>query len=256
MPLFCVGVYCFITSEDKIDKSEIPATFNKSDYVDNRILDSQNDVILSINKSLDRLKSVAHKDVRISYNGIGLVGDMVFEKDNNFRCLIYSGLGLESDMGSNKDLFWFWSKRSNPQIMYYGKHINLPKSKLKGEMSPKWAIMVLNLRKLNEKAVCVYKKDKLYIVESEDKYTYVTLVDPNRKLMLAHYIYDSDGSIIAGSTNYNFHNVNGMYLPKRILIAWYKEGITVSWTFNQPTANPSPSEKAFVMPDYEPKSEL
>ena len=155
-----------------------------------------------------------------------------------------------------KRSFWFWSKRMEPSSLYFGKHSEMENTKLKGELSPRWAMEVLNLRKISPKAEVFLYKGKLYAIETTSKYIYVTAIDVDKKAMLSHVIYTLEGDAIAGSVNTDFYEINGVSLPKKIVITWYDEKISVSWTFKKPQPNAIPSDKAFIMPQYEPKIDL
>jgi hypothetical protein len=253
-PLVAVLFYCWYTKQpvDVIPPIDSPDPVKP----EMQSVDKQNEIITYINQSLDALQSICHENVVINYNGIRLAGDMIYEKDSKFRCLIYSKLGMESDMGSNATDFWFWSKRMEPSALYYGKHSDLHKTKLKGELSPRWAMQVLNLHKIGPRAEIVLHKGRLYALETSGKYIYVTMIDINKKAMLAHTIYTLDGDAIAGSANVDFYQVNGVFLPKKIIITWYNDGVVVSWTFKEPQLNPTPADNAFVIPNYEPKKDL
>src|SRR3954470_10557112 len=59
--------------------------------------------------SLEAAPSVSAKS-RLSGGGGGR-GNMVFERDHNFRFVVEGGIGSKhyADIGSNDDEFWFWA---------------------------------------------------------------------------------------------------------------------------------------------------
>lgn len=254
LPLILVISYCLLESQPNIPTQPPELPLPSEPKI--RKIDSQNEIVIHINQSIDSFLSVAHENVTINYNGLKLFGDMIYQKDKNFRCLIYSNLGLESDMGSNAENFWFWSKRMESSNMYFGRHSDADKTRLKGELSPRWAMEVLNLRKISPKAEILLHKGHLYALETTNKYIYVTMIDMHKKAMLSHVIYTLDGNAIAGSVNNGFYEVNGHLLPREITITWYDEQVSVIWKFKEPQVNAIPSDKAFIMPDYEPKVDL
>ena len=74
-----------------------------------------NEIIEEFNKINLQIKNFECRnvDVKMWQNGMRhkISGTLFYEKPNNLRMKIWSFMGEELDLGSNKDIFWYWSRR-------------------------------------------------------------------------------------------------------------------------------------------------
>ena len=99
------------------------------------------EMIKSINKRNSEIKTIYLANMPIKIKNMGFTirasGEIVHKKERFFRLIVTHKItGREMDLGSNQDIFWFWSKRINPPYLYFSKHENLSNTNLKSALNP------------------------------------------------------------------------------------------------------------------------
>ena len=84
--------------------------------------------------SLEATPSVSAK---ISRMGGGGRGNMVFERDHNFRFVVEGAMSGKhfADIGSNDDEFWFWTDDKQDRHVYVGRYDSVAKT----PAEPSWS---------------------------------------------------------------------------------------------------------------------
>ena len=117
------------------------------DYVEIKV-QKANPIIEAINLKNSKIKTFYCDDIKIKAIKkltVNLKGKIYFEKDKNFRMFTSSILGKESDIGSNDNQFWFWSRKMNPPALHYAKYEDIYKTRLKTPFHPIWTIECLGI---------------------------------------------------------------------------------------------------------------
>jgi hypothetical protein len=177
---------------------------------------------------------------------------LFYEKDLKFRMQIKSITGLESDIGSNSDYFWFWSKRMKPPALYFAKHEDIYKTRLKTPLHPVWIMETLGVGKIHEGHV--WKMGNNWLILEARKGTNepvikATLIDSNLGTVIGHYLFDKNGKIIVSVEVKSFYKG----CPKEMIILWYKENIQMIWTFRDLQINTNIDDRNWGMPDMNNK---
>jgi hypothetical protein len=187
---------------------------------------------------------------------------LLYEKDKNFRMVNWSFLGKESEIGSNDNYFWFWSKRMNPPSLYYAKHEDLPKTNLKTPFHPNWIMETAGISEIPLAQTTIVKYGKYVVAmydalsNSGEKITRAYLIDPQRKAIVGHYIFNKAGLPVVSAEVTTFHDLNGYNFPKEMKVIWFEEGFQSDWTLDQPTVNVIIDSKNWAMPDMKDKIDL
>lgn len=187
-------------------------------------------IIEDINKKNEKIQNLTSK-INIHLNqkiSINVFGNLYFEKEKNFRMNIFSNFGKELDIGSNENLFWFWSKNSD---LYYSEHKNLNQTRLKTPLNPNWLLESLTIMELKKENIEYGKFKNFFIILQKRKgiqneiVTIATLINPETKRIIGNYLYNQSGKMVASA------EINEFYedIPKKIFITWYEEGITMEW---------------------------
>lgn len=195
---------------------------------------------------------------------VRLNADVYFEKPNNFRMKTYSFVGLETDIGSNNQHFWFWSKRLDPPALYYGKHENVHKSGLRTPFNPKWVMELLSIIQIeqNEQSrLSVYDEKYLALVEPRISTTglsvqKITLIDPNQQAIIGHYLLGANNRMILSCEIAEYHYVNQVMVPKKMKIIWHEENVVLLWSISEVRINESLDSNNWILPDRRQKIEL
>ncbi|RTK96685.1 MAG: hypothetical protein EKK64_03610 [Neisseriaceae bacterium] len=258
--IFLSLLYNFIINLDKkpifIKKQTILEKNLKEDEIEKKIKKS----IQRINEKNQRVKSIIAENMFIKVNqrtSVSVFGNLTMEKPKNFRLKIWHSItGIEMDIGSNQDIFWFWSKRMNPPILYFSKHENINKTMLKAPLNPIWIMESLGLNSIDLKDKEFKKiEDKWAIIEKNKSSTgelvrIATLIDIERDLILGKYLYNNSFNLIA-STEIKTTTIDpntDSSIPKEILIIWYDENISMECKFSKIHTNLKIKEQTWERP--------
>lgn len=213
-----------------------------------------------INSRNKKIKSIIAEGIRIKVNqktSVNVFGNLSMEKQKNFRLKIWHSMtGIEMDIGSNEEIFWFWSKRMTPPALYFAKHENTNKTMLKAPLNPMWIMQSLGLNSIDLKNKEFKKiEDNWAIVEKSisstgDLVKIAILIDVNKDLILGNYLYDKNFKLIASSEikNYTIDSKTNSLVPKDILIIWYDENISMECKFSKIQTNLSIKEQNWEKP--------
>lgn len=201
--------------------------------------------------------SVDSMPIRFRQNKISLrlYGQLALQKDKNFRLIVSHRLtGKEIDIGSNEDIFWFWSKRMKPSVYHYSNYKNLSKTMLRSVLNPNWLMEALNFGKLsNDAKICEYKKNIILSEERVtmigDKVTSIVLIDPQREVVLGKYLYDCNNLMIASCEYSDFVD----HIPQEIFIRWHEENIEMTWDLSKIQINKNINPEIWRMPNVKNK---
>ena len=189
-----------------------------------------------------------------------LWGKIDFEKEKNFRMQLSSRLGAETDVGSNQQYFWFWSKRMKPSYLYYAAHQDLQRTPLKTLFHPLWMMECLGIGEIDLKGAVIYKQGSYLTVRQTRIGTMgqlavkVTLVDIGKKVVIGHYLYDDDLKLIASSETIEFQNCGEFRIPKKIRMVWHEEGAGMELELNHVQINKIINKNTWEIPNIKKKN--
>lgn len=178
-------------------------------------------------------------DVRVSVDGMPtLRGNLSVEKPDRMRLnaglLGVSELGI--DVGSNSDVFWFWTKVAAPGEepgIYYASHQQYQQSQLHRSLpiEPSWLIDALGLMSIrpDDRIEGPFQRPdgRLEIRTWRDsgsrRTIRVTTIDPKYGWINQQAYYDGQGNRIAyaDSIKHDHYPEHGVSLPGRIEITAY-----------------------------------
>jgi len=178
-------------------------------------------------------------DVRVSVDGMPtLRGTLAIEKPDRLRMnaglLGVTELGI--DVGSNRDVFWFWAKVAAPGQepgIYFARHDEYQNSELQRliPVEPAWLIDALGLVKFEptDRVEGPFQRPdgRLELVTYRNiggqTTVRVSAIDARYGWVSQHSIYDSNGRILAyaNSVKYQHYPEYNVSLPSRIEITAY-----------------------------------
>lgn len=220
-------------------------------YLSEEII-SDNAVEHSLLQDRDRIQTIrANVDMR--YMGLNLSSALYYEKPRSFRMIISSRFAKEIDIGSSNIYFWFYSRRMRPEALYFARHDDHHRTRLRTPFDPNWIIECLNLEPINDTMYPhgEYLITKEYFVNNLGIRVYrIRLIDPKINAVIGNYIYDLDGNVIVSSEVVEFQNVEGFQLPKRVRIYWAEENVILNWEYSNIIINEALSPKLWVVPHH------
>lgn len=242
-----------------LDEKKYPISSTKRDEL--------KDVINIINERNAKISTLVYNNVEIelklnilSRRTFHLNALIAYEKPGNLRIITRSkhGKETETDTGFNTDIFWLYSRNfDRGPALYYSKRNDLHKTGLKSIYNPYWIVESLSVGKVDlEKADIVKYMDHIHIIQPRislqgKSVTKVTSIDPKKKVILGHYIYDSKNRIITSTEIMSFYEINGHVVPKSMRIVW-SEG-QMKWELKNPLINKPVSPGMFDLPNITPK---
>lgn len=239
---FLAGLYWYLTTPKKPAPiyvspqsgllEEKPTSVHYEVYECVKRINEKNSRITSI--IADKVKILVWHDIGIAVNG-----KIAMQKDQFFRLKVSGYRGPEMDIGSNESLFWFWSRSMPNPALYYARHEDLSKTMLKTPLNPSWLMESLSLNEIDMNQVEIVKVQNYWAILQPrnsslgEKITIATLIDPQRDVIIGHYLYNAEDKLVASTEIKEF---NGD-VPKKILIVWYDENVRMEWDIIDPQIN-------------------
>lgn len=216
-------------------------------------------ILVKLKNKLSTVKSLSAEDIKISIRRFSTNGRLFYEGDN-LRLIISSFLGKEMDIGSNDEIFWFWSRRMRPQALYYSSHENSYNTNLRPIFNKEWVLECFIFSRVEEtEGVSFFEKEKTLIVKSlkkssgADHVYVVTVIDPKLLFITSKHICDANDNVMASIEYKNFQKD---LIPRLIEVSWYEEGIFMRWDINSVVLNESIDECVWKVPDHEPMVDM
>ena len=217
-------------------------------------------IIDKINNINSQFDSVIYNNISIKFNffiSIHANAQLFFEKTKRLRIKIDRGImGSEMDIGSNEKIFWFWSKRMKPPVLYYSEHEDFKKSMLKTPLNPDWIIECFGFNQIDKRNINVFKKNELLYVKQErkgslgEKVYFFTIIDPKNLVVVGRYLHDENYKIIASFESKSFFRdeETGSVFADNIVISWPDENIFMEWSIDGIQVNKKIDKKTWILP--------
>lgn len=222
-----------------------------------------NELINHINSVNSKINSIYYPKITIRSGNVKLQSIFLYEKNKNFRMKNWSFLGLEADVGSNSNVFWFWSKHMEPSALFYSHHKNLSKTRLKTLFHPEWMMETIGINEIETKGLFVFDyKSYTCAVQSRlntitgEPLTRVYLIDKNKKAFYGHYLFDKLQNLIVSFEVYDYYLIDEVYFPKEVGIFWEQESIKLNWKLERPIINSKLDKNNWKVPNIKPQIDL
>jgi hypothetical protein len=182
-----------------------------------------------------------------------LTGSVQYEKPNHFRMRIRSVFGEELDMGSNDQVFWYWSRKDPRPGLYFAYHEDYLKTRLKTPFDPVFLRESLGLDEIKPQQVLQDGKDILVVcppkMNSSGKIVTRWISLNGTTNYVEHIVVlDSDSKKLAAcSLEYT-----GLTL-KRICYDWFEESRSMVVEFKSPKYNLNLDGQFWQLPNYQPR---
>ncbi len=206
-------------------------------------------IIIDLNNKLSKIKSLYSEHVTIKIKGFNVSAVLAYEKNKNFRMRATSIFGLETDVGSNDDVFWFWSKRVKPVALYYAPNEKISKTSLKTPFNP---IFIRESLGLEEVKCNGFSKVDDYLWATCD-YTDTIgrnlikkiLIDTKNLRIIGCYIYSGNKLLVSSEiTEFSADT------PVLIKVNWYEENESMTISINHGEINSNIDKSYWNMPRF------
>jgi len=217
------------------------------------------DLVFKVNERNSKIKSLqcSDMDVHVWQNGVRvrLAGEVYYDKSKNFRMFVNSILGKELDLGSNEDVFWYWSRRSNREGLYYARYEDFFRTRLKTPFNPvflrtSFGIDILPIENAEfaegDSGLLIMTKSKNSTGQVINKYTFV---NKKTELIEGYLVTYENGTKSASAEILEYEND----LPKTILFHYYEEDKIMRLNLKNVTINSFIDVENFDMPNIKPQ---
>lgn len=166
-------------------------------------------------------------------------------------------MGPESDLGSNEDKFWYWSRRDRHPGLYYANHEDYYKTRLKTPFNPVFMRESLGLDEIDLTDAKITKDGnetivtKMKLSATGKKVLWSAFIDDHTKRMNHMVIADLDGKMLASC---EVEYVDS--LPSRITYNWHEEHRSLILEFKRVKMNLAIDPRNWQIPDYQPKIDM
>lgn len=184
-----------------------------------------------------------------------LNGSLDYEKDRRFRMELGSLFGEELDLGSNDDVFWYWSKRDKKPGVWYARHEDFHQTRLKTPFDPMFMRSSLGFEPIpTENAEIRETDDEVLVTQKRansvgDPILYTVCLDKATKTVGGVVVTNLSGETLAACEVAS----RAGSLPSKILCRWHEEDRSMEMELEDGTANVSISSDRWTMPDHDRK---
>lgn len=224
-------------------------------YLDQNISTSplQSEIIDPINRRNSLIETL-QSDVTIRYSGFNLFASLSYSKDRNLRMKIRSRFAMESDIGSNDEHFWFWSRRISPPTLYFARHEDYMLTRLRTPFDPNWIIDCLNVNIIDNQNVYQYGDHLMtreeYLNNLGVRVVRIRIIDIDKEMVVGNYITDLTGNVIASYEISEMQYIDGFWMPKKASIYWSEENIVLNWEYSNIVINKPINSNLWIMPRH------
>ncbi len=186
-------------------------------------------------------------------------GYLRYEKKNKFRMTFGTIFGKEVDLGSNDQQFWFWSRRNKDPGLFYAKHEDYYKTRLKTPFNPIWIMSSLGIDVIDtQKSKIVDEVGKSVMVIYQTKNAsgtpilVTTFINKNTSKIESILTTNLNGKALVSVEIKEYENE----LPKWIVYSWLEENMTMELKLENPRMGGVSNPKLWEIPEILPKIDM
>lgn len=186
---------------------------------------------------------------------VRLSATVLYEKDNSFRLKLRSAFGNEMDLGSNDEIFWYWSRRDKNPGLYWAVYADYRKTRLKTPFNPMFMRDTLGLSEISTENARISETTE-YVILTYDKYNamnqpilYSVMLDKATILIAGIIVTDTDGIPLV--TVDIQHYPDGIL--KKILYTWHEENRILALEFRNSQINVEIPSTNWIPPNKTPQ---
>jgi hypothetical protein len=186
---------------------------------------------------------------------VKLTGEVAYDKDLNFRMLIKSVFGLELDLGSNKEYFWYWSRRDKHPSLYFAKHEDFEKTRLKTPFDPIFIKSSLGIDVVDVTNAIFAETEKDLLVTCNKRNSIGDTI--HQSIMMDKYSQRIKGYFLTDIQNKPIALVeikkSSDIIPLEVLYVWFEEDCKLLVCLEHPLINTEISTDYWEIPNIQPK---
>ena len=217
-------------------------------------LPARDEAIAAINANAQRIQTLQTQGASISVPGAPAIGaEIALARPKNLRFRAGTALlgGQVMDLGSNEEIFWFWTSLAPQSSVYYARHEQFATSPAKQMLAiePAWLIEALGVVEIDPATITegplAMGDDRVQLrttlPSAAGQYSRLLIFDKKYAWILEQHVYDERGELIASSrtSQHEYQPLDGVSLPRRIEVQVPQGQLrfqldVARWAINQP----------------------
>jgi hypothetical protein len=191
------------------------------------------DVATVVNENTAKVRSLRCTQASVAMTDgalpVAVNATIAVERPMRFRLkATYGVLGPVADAGSNDELFWFWSKVTQPQAVFFCRHDQFGQSPMRNmvPLEPQWLVEGFGLVTFDpneqHQGPTMDKQGRLRIdtrrQTASGTLTKATIIDPRSGWVLEQHLFDPEGRLLitALTSQHRLDEASGAWLPRKI----------------------------------------
>ena len=178
------------------------------------------------------MQTLQSRDARLHIRGLpGISLDLAYEQPRRFRLRAGTAItGQELDLGSNDELFWFWTKQNPQPSIFFARHEAFAQSPNRSliPIEPLWIADALGLPRFDPRHFHegpTAKGNGLLEIRSripaaDGELTKITWVHERFAWVMKQQVFDSRGRLLASAeaTEHEYYPHAQIALPRKVAI--------------------------------------
>jgi hypothetical protein len=230
------------------------------------------DVISVVNSNSAQIQSLYTTDAEIYVPGLPKArANIALDRPHRFRLRADTMLtGAEVDLGSNDELFWFWTRRSPEPAIYFCRHDQFTTSLAQRilPVEPEWLIEALGVATLDpageNSAPVPVGQGRLRIETRLPRHAgdlrRIMIIDDARGWVLEQHLYDAAGQHLASAimSGHRRDPLANVILPRTVKIIWPATKFEMTIELNNVQVNQlaGDPQQLWSMPSYGPATPI
>jgi hypothetical protein len=216
-------------------------------------LPARDEAIAAINANSQRIQTLQTQGASISIPGAPAIGaEIALARPKNLRFRAGTALlgGQVMDLGSNEEIFWFWTSLAPQSSVYFARHEQFATSPAKRMLTiePAWLIEALGVVEIDPASITegpTADGDRVQLrttlPTAAGQYSRLLIFDKKYAWILEQHVFDERGELLASSrtSQHEYQPLDGVSLPRRIEVQVPQGQLrfqldVARWAINQP----------------------
>jgi hypothetical protein len=205
-------------------------------------------LVAYLNQNSARIQTIQCADLDLDcqrkLESFGLRGRMTCEKPRNFR-MVADVLGSRQvDMGSNQQEFWWWIARGDNAVIHCSYDDLKRGVAMPFPFQPEWIMEALGMAEYGpaenyqlRRSGRTWELIQETVNPQQQKVYKVTVFSQSPVRVQAHELRDAQNRVICAATIGDVQVVNGVTIPRRVVLKWPGEQITLRMKLDEVTVN-------------------
>jgi hypothetical protein len=189
------------------------------------------DSISQINAKNSSIKSVVYGEI----TGFSLSrSKLSYKKPDEFIAETYLLGKKRSEVASDGKNYWFWMESFDKDSLYFCRRDKIEITRVKPPLHPFVIQGLAWVDEIKSESYRVTERGLLSALQESGVYSKEVVTD-GEKILEQHFF--KDGSPILSAKAHEFHEIEGIFLPKRMTLIWHEEGFSAEMSTDMVSVN-------------------